>query len=485
MLAFPESLLDSSEQHGIRTVALALLRDAIAERDRLATAPDEEALHDFRVAVRRLRSWLRAHREVLGRAAGRRIRRALRRVAQATNVSRDAEVLAAWLIEARAGLDGPQQLGADWVLREVSADHPRCEGGVVLSDEVQADFDRAVELLEERLPVFTMTHHLSDGVRELPFGAAMAAGVRRHAATLRRRLARVGGADDDTLVHRARIAGKRLRYLLEPVAPHLAGGLEVIERLKLLQDTLGEVHDSHVWLEDLGRRIERHGVQEARRLASATLLDTAEAPVVQDVRPGVTALTRGLRRRVRDRYAAYVSAWDEPATAAFFGEVERMAAVLDHHGLGGVEIERKYLLHALPEHVPEGEVWVIEQGYVPGDRLVERLRRVRSGQEERFYRTVKSGTGVARLELEEETSREVFEEMWPLTAGRRISKRRHRVPDGDMTWELDEFTDRDLVLAEVELRHIDDEVPIPEWLAAAVVREVTGEPEYLNMNLAR
>ena len=29
--------------------------------------------------------------------------------------------------------------------------------------------------------------------------------------------------------------------------------------------------------------------------------------------------------------------------------------------------------------------------------------------------------------------------------------RRYRVAEGDLTWEVDEFTDRDLVLAEVEL----------------------------------
>ena len=53
------------------------------------------------------------------------------------------------------------------------------------------------------------------------------------------------------------------------------------------------------------------------------------------------------------------------------------------------------------------------------------------------------------------------------------------------TWEIDEFKNRDLVLAEIELESEDDDVAFPDWLAPAVQREVTGEPEFQNINLAR
>ena len=53
---------------------------------------DREALHDFRVAVRRLRSVLRAYRRWLGRAAARKARRRFRSLAATTNDGRDAEV---------------------------------------------------------------------------------------------------------------------------------------------------------------------------------------------------------------------------------------------------------------------------------------------------------------------------------------------------------------------------------------------------------
>ena len=49
----------------------------------------------------------------------------------------------------------------------------------------------------------------------------------------------------------------------------------------------------------------------------------------------------------------------------------------------------------------------------------------------------------------------------------------------------DEFLDRKLVLAEIELISARDDVAIPDWLARCLVREVTGEIEYLNHTLAR
>jgi CYTH domain-containing protein len=127
----------------------------------------------------------------------------------------------------------------------------------------------------------------------------------------------------------------------------------------------------------------------------------------------------------------------------------------------------------------------IEQGWLPGTRVVERWRKVRASGEPICYRTVKSGHGLTRLELEEKTSSELFEHIWPLTEGHRVVKRRRRVPAEGVTWEIDEFLDRELVLAEVELPSEDATVEVPEWLKPYVVREVTGDPEYSNRKLAR
>ena len=127
---------------------------------------------------------------------------------------------------------------------------------------------------------------------------------------------------------------------------------------------------------------------------------------------------------------------------------------------------------------------VIEQGYVPGSRVLERLRRVRVGGMERLYRTIKLGEGIERLEFEEETTPRIFAAMWPLTEGKRVRKRRYRVVFGELTWEIDEFLDHPLILAEVEIPHPSIDPAPPEWLRPYVIRQVSNEPEFLNVNLA-
>ncbi len=151
-----------------------------------------------------------------------------------------------------------------------------------------------------------------------------------------------------------------------------------------------------------------------------------------------------------------------------------------------IEIERKYLLRGRPKLPRATAILEIDQGYIPGEKLVERLRRQRDENGfTRYFRTVKLGSGVERMELEDETDERTFRHLWELTEGRRLKKRRYLVPHGAEVWEIDEFTDRPLWLAELELDHAGADVQIPDWLKPVLVREVTDEPAYTNRSLAR
>lgn len=151
-----------------------------------------------------------------------------------------------------------------------------------------------------------------------------------------------------------------------------------------------------------------------------------------------------------------------------------------------VEIERKYLLNALPRFPRVADVLAIDQGYIPGEALVERLRRQRGRDGvERYFRTVKLGSGVERVEIEDETDARTFAHLWQLTEGRRLTKRRYLVPHGSALWEIDEFTDRVLHLAELEIDRADTPIDIPGWLQPVLVREVTDDKAYTNRSLAR
>jgi adenylate cyclase len=148
-----------------------------------------------------------------------------------------------------------------------------------------------------------------------------------------------------------------------------------------------------------------------------------------------------------------------------------------------VEIERRYLLHALPTGPM---ITAKKQEYMQGylriepyeDRLVQYIKSLRS------IRTVKIGHGLRRQEFKQDIPNEMFNALWPYTQGKRLDKRRYTVVDG-LTWEVTEFIGLGIVTAEVELPSADHPVELPSWLKPYVVREVTTEQAYESAQLAR
>jgi adenylate cyclase len=147
------------------------------------------------------------------------------------------------------------------------------------------------------------------------------------------------------------------------------------------------------------------------------------------------------------------------------------------------EIERKYLLKELPPHFDQLQGALIEQGYLaiePGANQV-RLRK----KADIATLTVKRGEGLVRDEHEIELSPSQFDALWPLTAGRRLTKCRYKTPWAGRVIEIDVYGGKNsgLVVAEVEFESAEAAhafVP-PEWFAG----EVSERPEYSNRNLAR
>jgi adenylate cyclase len=150
------------------------------------------------------------------------------------------------------------------------------------------------------------------------------------------------------------------------------------------------------------------------------------------------------------------------------------------------EIERKYLLCALPHGVARYRSQEIDQGYIPGVQVRERVRRITEGDAVLYFRTVKLGTGIEKFEFEEPASEAFFSAVWPLTEGHRVRKRRYRVPGDGGEWEVDEFLDRpDFWLCEIELGDASERPQPPAEIAAVIVREVTDEPGFSNYRLSR
>jgi CYTH domain-containing protein len=149
------------------------------------------------------------------------------------------------------------------------------------------------------------------------------------------------------------------------------------------------------------------------------------------------------------------------------------------------EIERKYLVDALPDAATLGPGTRIRQGYLAQDGDVEVRVRITPA---RSSMTVKSGRGQRRTEVDVVLTPAEAETLWALTAPRRIDKTRYVVAlaaSGHHEAEVDVYAG-----ALAGLRVVEVEFPSAEAAAAFVPpawfgREVTDDARWSNASLAR
>jgi CYTH domain-containing protein len=417
-----------------------------------------DALHKARVALRRLRATLRENDRVLDGAVDRRLSRALSRLGQATNAVRDADVQRAWLETEEERLpdgarDEARRLRA-WL--DARTSHA--------TDDVGGAFAAYLDPIEERLFARLSSYQLLRRVgldsTPMPFARHLATRVGRAENRLRRDIERITDVSSQAAMHEVRIRLKRQRALLAPFArsrPAIGAWFDLATRG---QDVLGAIRDADL----LAHRARKAGLR---------------------------VLAQALSDNVLAHFAVFQQDWCErlddvmrtmdAAANALRGEGMPMSS----NGLP-MEIERKYLLRSCPPAARTVPPIRIEQGWIPGQALRERLRR-RTAPDGSVtcWRTVKLGPAEARVEVEEITPPEIFDAMWGLTRSARVRKDRYVVPHGAHTWEIDVFLDRDLALAEVELGDVHEAITLPPWLAPYLERDVTGEPAYFNAVLAR
>ena len=146
-----------------------------------------------------------------------------------------------------------------------------------------------------------------------------------------------------------------------------------------------------------------------------------------------------------------------------------------------IEIERKFLVSGPFRQDSRGSV-VTRQCYInnQGGRTV----RVRIAGE-RAYLTIKGPSfddGLSRFEWETEIPVADAEKLMLLRVSSIVEKKRHYIPFGGHTFEVDEFfgDNEGLIVAEVELGSVDEEFARPDWLG----EEVTGDRRYYNAALA-
>jgi CHAD domain-containing protein len=316
-------LFSRPPEEGARLLALSFLDQAAEARPRLADSADSEALHDFRVGLRRLRSCLKAYSAQID--IPKKLERRLRRLAGSTGPGRDTEVQIEWLRGRVPHLSSQHRAGLAWLLARL-AERKR-HAYEDMEDEVADEFDKLEKELRARLSVYRAEIRL-DAREDRPTLAEATAGILHgQVADLEERLARIEDAGDEREAHEARIRAKRVRYLLEPLVAEIPRTAPLIKRFKALQELLGDLHDAHVLEAELVEAVEIAAAERAGKILELSLSEAPDENLLRAERrrareSGLIALAR-LNRARRDRLFATLEAeWLEGKAGDFLREVE-------------------------------------------------------------------------------------------------------------------------------------------------------------------
>lgn len=278
-----------------RRIGRLFLRKVLEEAARIIADEDPEAVHDFRVALRRLRNWLQAFRPWLEDTVTSGSEQRLRRISRVAGVARDLQVQRITLRE-MAEADGPP-LATEARRIELQLDSEDARARARLCRRIVEDLPGAAARLASQL----QRGGLDAGASAAGPGPSMAVAI---AGLLAERLEevvasvkRLRSASQTELAHAARIAMKRLRYLLEPFGSSSRLAATAVLRLTTAQDAFGRLHDIQL----LAGRITGHRAKPAFRAAVRRNLliafrDARRLSRSRDISTARDATTRLIRR---------------------------------------------------------------------------------------------------------------------------------------------------------------------------------------------
>lgn len=301
----PIDLLKTSCPEGARRLLLHLLDGAVAAAHRLKHPDDVEALHDFRVALRRLSTGLRFYKSWAA-GIGRKRRRQLRAYGKATNQGRDAEVQLNWLEGQQTTLTSRQKLGGQWLKRRLA--QQQGAASKAFRADISRRFTRLSMKLRRRLEESEAPPAAAKPAAS-GFAPATAALARTATRALLKALVKVDHAAGERIVHRARIKAKQLRYLLDPLQPELAPVRPVIDQLKKMQDELGELHDLKLLDEHLLAALKESTLERSHAIYKLSVHQPEDAAALRRLRSrgeqaGLLELARRVRRRLAELFTA-------------------------------------------------------------------------------------------------------------------------------------------------------------------------------------
>jgi CHAD domain-containing protein len=296
--------------------AEVMARQGVAVRENR----DVEAVHDMRVASRRLRTALELFEDCLPARKARPWRKAIRRVTKALGQARDSDVQIESVkdflddVEDRRLRPGIQRL-----LLRLRQQRDALQADVIdaldrLDDSgVLAEIEDLLGLVQAHAQLNRID--TSDPAVRHRAAAAITARLEQMLAYE----AYIRQPEAIEQLHAMRIAAKHLRYAMEIYSPLYGGDLEEpIQSVRRVQTQLGDIHDGDVWVAFLPIFLE----EERRR----TVKYFGSARAIGRLVPGVEHLLTQRQNRRKACYREFVGFWEELKVRSVWAQLCRIVA---------------------------------------------------------------------------------------------------------------------------------------------------------------
>jgi len=310
--------MGKNEDPGFCLLGASMLLEHAAELEGLAKdirKMDADAVHDMRVASRRLRAGLPIFSSCFKDSQYGRWKKCVKGITGALGEARDLDVQAGYLQELMERSGDASREGLEVILESKKARRKDLQPQLVgWLDDLKEDgsLDEMVAFLEKAVEKLSSGH--ADVRSKASFAVGLANVSSRTEALLELEDC-VGDPDAKERHHAMRIAAKRLRYTIEAFKPLFDDELEEeIGVMKRVQDTLGEMHDCDVWLSGLDALEEE--VRAPREKAQA-------------VERGLEAIRKDREEERNKLYGELVPLWGGLRSRRFFEQaVERFRSGL-------------------------------------------------------------------------------------------------------------------------------------------------------------
>jgi len=279
----------------------AIRQNALRMTSKLSSAGDgdRDAIHDVRVASRRLRAAL----PIAGEATRTDVRplvRDVRRVTRAFSRLRESDVV--------LGLVQSWPANGPWSGSALTRLETRCEQLRAREHRAASEAIARVDPDDLLSQCRAIARALSRDTEPAALAAALAGETRRRTRALAEAIEETGIVYAVEPLHRIRLAAKKLRYTLEVESRALAGtGSKARRQLRALQTRLGDLHDLQI-------------LQQHVRAAAA------EAAAEPSLGEDLAAMDRSIEVRCRRAHASILRT--RPGLEAALAEVDRAARAL-------------------------------------------------------------------------------------------------------------------------------------------------------------